>query len=191
MVYWLGVVITLFMAWVVFRIIIRQDYSKRGGLSFFSTILEFLIFGTHANLPYLYLEVPWPQLPPLPESSLQLVLGLVFVVSGLLATVLIMAYLGFSISVGDRPEQLRQSGPYQWSRNPQLLSYGYLLLGCVILYPSWQAAAWLILYGFIAQLMVLTEEEHLERVFGETYQNYCRHVPRYIRIFSGTGILRR
>jgi protein-S-isoprenylcysteine O-methyltransferase Ste14 len=58
------------------------------------------------------------------------------------------------------------------------------LLGCVILYPSWQAAAWTVLYGAIAHVMVLTEEEHLGRVFEEEYQLYCHQVPRYFR-FAG------
>ena len=28
--------------------------------------------------------------------------------------------------------------------------------------------------------MVLTEEEHLRRVFGEDYARYCDRVPRYL-----------
>lgn len=28
--------------------------------------------------------------------------------------------------------------------------------------------------------MIITEEEHLSRVFGEEYQRYCSQVPRYL-----------
>jgi protein-S-isoprenylcysteine O-methyltransferase Ste14 len=28
--------------------------------------------------------------------------------------------------------------------------------------------------------IVLAEEEHMEKVFGDEYLNYCRHVGRYI-----------
>ena len=99
---------------------------------------------------------------------------------GLLATLAIMSNLGFGSTLGNQPGQLRQSGSYSWSRNPQLLSYGAFLLGCVILYPSWQAVAWLALYGAIAHIMVITEEEHLANRFGEEYRKYCRKTPRYI-----------
>ena len=186
MIYWVGILIVFLIALLVFRFFVRRDYSRKGSLSFFSTLMEFLIFGIHANLPYLYLSTPWPSLPPFPENTLQFGLGLGFSALGLLATLVIMAHLGFSTTIGGQPEKLRQSGPYRWSRNPQLLTYGFLLLGCVILYPSWQAAAWFVLYGAIAQIMVITEEEHLEVLFGEEYRNFSSRVPRYIR-FSPDG----
>jgi len=183
MLYWTGILITFAAAWLIFRVFVRRDYLQKGSLSGFSTFLEFLIFGGHANLPYLYFDVPWPQLPPLPENSSQLILGLVIGSLGLLATLGFMSHLGFGTAVGKKPSGLRQTGPYRWSRNPQLLTYGLLLLGCLILYPSWQAAAWLILYGGISHLMVITEEEHLGNLFGEDYQNYSSQVPRYIKLF--------
>ena len=139
--YPLGLLITLVAAWLVFRVIVRRDYRINGSLSVLSTTLEFLLFGLHANLPYLYLSVPWPQLPALPGNPIQTVLGLAVLSIGLLATLAIMAHLGYRTTIGSRPDQLRQSGPYRWTRNPQLLTYGVTLLGFLILYPSWQAAA--------------------------------------------------
>jgi len=189
MIYWIGILIVFLIAILVFRVFVRRDYLQRGTLSGFSTFLEFVVFGAHANLPYFYLDVPWPLLPTPPESTLQLTLGVMFFGVGLLATLGIMANLGFSTTVGERPKSLRQTGPYRWSRNPQLLSYGLMLLGCVVLYPSWQSAAWVALYGAIAHIMVLTEEEHLRNLFGEDYQNYCRQVPRYLRLSSRGSIL--
>jgi protein-S-isoprenylcysteine O-methyltransferase Ste14 len=182
MTYWIGVLIVFLIALLFFRVPIRQDYLKRGSLSTFSTFLEFLIFALHANLPYLYLATPWPGIPPLPENTFLLVSGLGLGILGLSATLIIMAYLGFSTSVGNQPEGLRQTGPYRWSRNPQLLTYGMLLLGIALLYPSWEALGWILLYAAIAHLMVLTEEEHLGSMFKEKYQEYRQQVPRYIRI---------
>lgn len=165
---------------MIFRIVVRRDYLKRGSLSFFATTLEFVIFALHANLPYLYLGVPWPLFPPLPESSLQRILSLLIISAGLLATLGIMAKLGFNTTLGEQPGFIRQSGPYRWSRNPQLLSYGVMILGFVGLYPSINSAAWFMLYAAIAHLMVLTEEEHLRNQFGPQYDEYCKQVPRYI-----------
>jgi len=189
MIYWIGTLVIFLITLVVFRIFVRRDYLRRGSLSLFSTILEFLIFGAHANLPYLYLSTPWPGLPPLPDNILQLVSGLAVSALGLLATLAIMTHLGFSTTLGDQPDQLRQTGPYRWSRNPQLLTYGVLLLGCVILYPSWQAVIWFTLYGAISHVMVLTEEEHLGNIFRDGYQNYCRQVPRYFGVSWDRNIL--
>jgi len=189
MIYWIGVLIILLLAMVVFRLLVRRDYLQRGSLSPFSTFLEFLIFGLHANLPYLYFTVPWPMLPPAPEHILQYVLGLAAVIIGLLSTIAIMAYLGFSTSIGNQPRELRQSGPYRWSRNPQLVSYGVLLMGFAILYPSWQAVAWLALYGAIAHLMVTTEEEFLKTLFRKDYHQYCHQVPRYLGFAGRRSIL--
>jgi protein-S-isoprenylcysteine O-methyltransferase Ste14 len=71
------------------------------------------------------------------------------------------------------------------------LSYGLMLVGCVVLYPSWQAAAWIVLYAAIARLMVQTEEEHLLKLFGSQFEQYCRQVPRVISLLGKHGILFR
>jgi protein-S-isoprenylcysteine O-methyltransferase Ste14 len=187
MAYWISIPIVILIGLLIFRVFVRRDYLRKGSLSVFSTFLEFLIFGLHANLPYLYLETPWPQFPPLPASTFLRVTGFTLLIVGLLAVLGIMAYLGFKTTVGDQPQQLRQTGPYAWSRNPQLITYSVVMLGFAILYPSWQAAAWMALYAVIAHIMVLTEEEHLEKVFGAEYQKYCHQVPRYFGLAPTTG----
>ena len=180
MAYWISIPIVILIALLIFRFFVRRDYLQKGSLSAFSTFLEFLIFGLHANLPYLYLETPWPQFPPLPASIFLRVAGFTLISLGLLAILAIMAYLGFKTTVGDQPAQLRQTGPYAWTRNPQLLTYAVVMLGFVILYPSSQAVAWFTLYGVIAHMMIVTEEEHLCNIFKTEYQDYCRQIPRYI-----------
>ena len=92
-----------------------------------------------------------------------------------------MAQLGFGTSVGQEPSGVRQTEIYSWTRNPQLLAYGAVLFGIAIIFPSLQAAAWIILYAGIGYLMVITEEEHLLNLFGKEYQDYCRKVPRTFR----------
>ena len=54
MIYWIGMLVVFLVALLVFRVFVRRDYLQKGSLSSFSTFLEFLIFGMHANLPYLY-----------------------------------------------------------------------------------------------------------------------------------------
>ncbi len=180
MLYWIGILTLFLAAYLVFRVKVRQDYLNQGSLSIIATTLEFVIFGFHANLPYLYLSVPWPQLPALPNSLVLQILGLSIGIIGLLTTLIIMAHLGFGTTIGQKPDEVRQTGPYRWSRNPQLLSFGAMILGLGVLYPSIQTAAWVLLYAAIAHMMVLTEEEHLKNQFGDKYLEYCSHVPRYL-----------
>ena len=39
---------------------------------------------------------------------------------------------------------------------------------------------WVLMYAFIAHTMVIVEEQHLRRVFGREYQDYCARTPRYL-----------
>jgi protein-S-isoprenylcysteine O-methyltransferase Ste14 len=182
--FWIGAVLLVLLSFLIFRVIVKKDY-RTGKLSPLSVVLEFLIFGLHANLPYLYLAVKWPEIPPLPPNRLQVGISLGILILGFLLTLGIMAYLGFVTSLGQGSEALRQAGPYRWSRNPQLISYSLVLVGLAILYPSLESGAWILIYCLIAQMMVLTEEGHLRSIFGNDYQSYCNRVPRYISFSRG------
>jgi protein-S-isoprenylcysteine O-methyltransferase Ste14 len=99
---------------------------------------------------------------------------------GLVATLAAMGRLSWRDTIGRSVAALRQSGIYRFTRNPQLVAYFVFLSGYVLLWPSLLGLAWLGLYGFIAHVMVLTEEPHLRRVFGAEYETYRRRTPRYI-----------
>ena len=49
-------------------------------------------------------------------------------------------------------------------------------------WPSLYALGWLVMYSLISHWMVITEEEHLTRIFGEEYLMYFSEVPRYLGI---------
>ena len=57
-IYLLLCLLTILLAYFVFRIAVRRDYQKKGELSNFASFLEFLIFGVHANLSYTFLPAP-------------------------------------------------------------------------------------------------------------------------------------
>jgi protein-S-isoprenylcysteine O-methyltransferase Ste14 len=90
-----------------------------------------------------------------------------------------MPFLGQK-SFGAVVGQLNTSGLYAYSRNPQLVGYLLFVFGYALLWPSWQGLLWAALSLVIASLMVRGEEEHLRKVFGEKYREYCRRVPRFI-----------
>jgi protein-S-isoprenylcysteine O-methyltransferase Ste14 len=91
-----------------------------------------------------------------------------------------LAWVGLGRSLGQSGRGLEVRGPYRFSRNPQIVGECPLILGYVLLWPSWYAFGWAFLYAALAHMMVLSEEEHLMALFGATYRNYCRVTPRYI-----------
>ena len=95
-----------------------------------------------------------------------------------------MFWFGLRRAFGRQTAGLIQSGPYRWSRNPQILGGYLLVIGTVVQRPSFYALGWVLLYGIIAQMMIVTEEEYLQIQYGEAYDQYCAHVPRYLRILQ-------
>jgi len=82
----------------------------------------------------------------------------------------------FCLNVGE----LTEVGPYRWSRNPQYVGFFLFLLGFALNdWSLWCLAALVVVMVYI-HLLVLIEEEHLRRVFGEQYIEFCRRTPRYV-----------
>jgi len=79
---------------------------------------------------------------------------------------------------------LTESGIYRWSRNPQYVGYLLFLLGFALTDWSPWCLAVLLVVVISLHLLVLIEEEHLCRVFGERYIDFRRRVPRYAGLGS-------
>ncbi len=75
--------------------------------------------------------------------------------------------------------KLTTAGPYRWSRNPQYMGWFFFLLGFALNDWSLWCLAALLVSAVSLHLLILVEEEHLFRVFGEPYIEFCRKVPRY------------
>jgi protein-S-isoprenylcysteine O-methyltransferase Ste14 len=99
---------------------------------------------------------------------------------GLLGVVGSFAWLGILRSIGQEWNQLRTTGVYRLTRNPQLVAGTFIVIGYTILRPTWYAVGWIMLYVILTHLMVMAEEEHLSRVFGKDYDCYCAGTPRYV-----------
>jgi protein-S-isoprenylcysteine O-methyltransferase Ste14 len=103
-----------------------------------------------------------------------------FIVIGLVGLALTITRFGWPRALGHRVDTLKQTGLYARSRNPQVVVCGLAVVGYAMLWPSWHTIGWAVLYAVPAHLMVLTEEEHLGRVFGEEYAGYRDTVRRYL-----------
>jgi protein-S-isoprenylcysteine O-methyltransferase Ste14 len=156
---------------------VAADYRAAGKLSPLSSFLEVLIFALHGSGSYAFLD---SELSHVDQASPLFGLAVALIVIGLLATLAAMTKLGYRQSVGSRVSGLHSAGFYRFTRNPQLVAYGLLIIGYALLWPSWSGLLWVLIYAAIAHLMVRTEETHLERTYGEAYKEYCARTPRYL-----------
>lgn len=81
----------------------------------------------------------------------------------------------------DPPKTLVVRGPYHWVRNPMYVSVITVLLGEAMFFRSIALLGYLALFWGIVNLFVmLYEEAALRDQFGESYNDYCRRVWRWI-----------
>ena len=185
--YLVGSIVLILISFYVFRVIVRKDYLNKNRLSPASYILEILVFALHANFPYLYLSADWPDLPPLPDNNLLVFSAAVPIVVGSIILVTAFLKLGYKPSLGMDKNRLKTSGIYQYSRNPQLVGYGLILFGFLLLYLSWYSFGWFLIYLIISYFMTKSEEEFLILKYQDEYKEYCEAVPRAIRLFSSNA----
>ncbi|HSG14745.1 MAG TPA: methyltransferase [Anaerolineae bacterium] len=166
---------------IILRLIVRRDYLRRGELSLVAAMLQALLFFAYGGFPYFYLPGDWPATH---VNRFVHLFGLVAIIVGLGGLFYGMIVLGLLPSIGRGRNRLAQSGIYRKSRNPQALACGLYVLGFTVLWPSWYALGWAILYAILIHIMIITEEEHLLRAHGEGYVKYGRDVPRYFSLRS-------
>jgi protein-S-isoprenylcysteine O-methyltransferase Ste14 len=81
----------------------------------------------------------------------------------------------------DAPQQFVIVGPYRYVRNPMYVGGFAVMLGMSIYLGSFSILVLSLVFCFVMSLFVhLYEEPHLEKIFGTTYESYCRSVPRWI-----------
>jgi len=167
---------------VVFRVFVRRDYRQKGRLTLLASALELLIWGLYMSFPYIYNPPEWVRFwsSHVPVGPTLRVIGLACIAVGVALAFGTMAWFGMRRALGWQVNALIQTGPYRLTRNPQIVGVFLLVVGAVVLWPSWYAVGWIALCAVVAHTKVLTEEEHLRTAFGEEYQQYCRRVPRYL-----------
>lgn len=81
----------------------------------------------------------------------------------------------------DPPTRFVVRGPYRHVRNPMILGVLGMLLGESLLFGSWLLLGWMLLF-FIGNSLYfpLVEEPKLRQRFGADYEEYCRHVHRWL-----------
>src|SRR4030095_15479841 len=89
----------------------------------------------------------------------------------------------------DPPRALVVRGPYRYVRNPMISGVIFVLFGETLLLLSPAHGAWAAAFLLLNLVYIpLVEEPQLERRFGDSYREYCRHVRRFLpRLRPWTG----
>jgi protein-S-isoprenylcysteine O-methyltransferase Ste14 len=180
--YVLSISLFIILSCVVFRVVIRRSYRLHRRLTPISVVLQGLIFFSWGALTWAELPAGWPSNPIVPALRIA---GWTLLVVGLTSMIALIAWFDLRRAAGWRVCGLVRRGPYTFTRNPQILACILGAVGYVLLWLSLHSIGWLVALIVATHMMVLTEEEHLRRVFGSEYQEYCEQIPRYI------GVLRR
>lgn len=158
----------------------RWEYRKLGKL----TLMGMLLLCTMLIVPNFILHYSTTyELPDTPLDYFGVVVGIVGIMLCLLS---ITTFHSLQKMLCLDAGTLAISGPYRWSRNPQYVGYFLFLLGFSLNDWSLWCFAALLVVAISLHLLVLVEEEHLSRVFGERYVEFRRAIPRY----AGWGRLR-
>ena len=88
---------------------------------------------------------------------------------------------GVRTLIGEEPPVLVRDWLYRVSRNPMYVGVLLVVIGQAIVFASICVAFYgLALWLFFHLTVVFQEEPHLRREYGASYDEYCRHVPRWL-----------
>lgn len=90
--------------------------------------------------------------------------------------------------IGSRKnDELVQTGPYQYTRNPLYVASAIGMMGVGLLMGSYLLGIFLFVFTWIAFSWVIKNESRdLTHFFGETYKQYCASVPAFFPRFSSS-----
>lgn len=164
-------------AWVLRRV--EQDYERKERLSGVASASVWVLYLMHAGLTIAASLRPSRPLPV--DRKTVGALGASAAVSGLaLCAAGIREFRSFRQMSALEPGRLVETGPYRYSRNPQVVGWGLALLGAALAGRSAKALMLVGFYIVVHQLHAPTEERHLERTFGDEYRRYRAKAPRFL-----------
>ena len=198
----IAVLISLIVISVVVFHKVRRDYAEQGKLTKLSSFLQVIVFVLHAQLftcsywdlsliradEYLSVSYWLINAPEFSSSFTSLIFGSCLLVTGVL--ILGLGFKGFESFArvdGQRVDKLISEGIYRFTRNPQIIGYGLIVLSVPFIWNSLLALIAALVYWVGTRKMVMIEEEHLHRIFDQEYAEYCERTPRYFGTFRRWG----
>ncbi len=95
--------------------------------------------------------------------------------------------------IGEEPAGLVSGGLYRFSRNPMYVGVLLVVFGQAVLFASRPLASYGCMVFLVFELVVVfIEEPHLRATRGNSYELYCRTVPRWLGLPNRrkTGVIR-
>ena len=161
----------------------RYEYRKRGKLSALGLGLLCVMFFVPNLIVEYATRYAWPSGWLDYVGIMICALGLILLTAGITMFASVLKVLCMDAG------ELTLSGIYRRSRNPQYVGYLLALFGFTLTDWSWWCLAPLVVVALSVHLLVLIEEEHLLRTFGEPYAEYKRRVPRYLIVTSSSALV--
>jgi protein-S-isoprenylcysteine O-methyltransferase Ste14 len=147
-------------------------------LSWRALLMNILFLGSAAGLLILGL-MDWRTPAADPVSTLRVILGIAGWSVGFALSSFAIFSLGARFTAGETSSLCRR-GPYCFTRNPQYLGFGLMLIGWHLLIVSVGVLALAGLAGLILWLLPYAEEPFLRSQFGMEYDTYRSEVPRWL-----------
>ncbi len=157
-----------------------HGYRVNGTRSWPGAIAVWAFYFLHGGLTVAsawqgFWPLDWPAAVSTPIGIVSIAVGVLLFVSG------VVAFRSFERVSGTRADSLVTSGIYRYSRNPQNVGWGLVLLGTALVGRSAMAFAFAIPFWLILHLyLIFVEEPYLKNVYGDAYRDYMRATPRYL-----------
>jgi protein-S-isoprenylcysteine O-methyltransferase Ste14 len=95
-----------------------------------------------------------------------------------------------SRAIGREPDKLVRGVSYRWTRNPMYLGVVFSVFGQALLfdklsYHFYAAGLWVVFH----LVVIILEEPHLRKKYGDPYVRYCKVTPRWIGVPGSRGEL--
>ena len=163
----------------------RGQWKKYSGIYLAYIIALFTeMFGFPLTLYFLSTFLP---ATPLPEQAVATVLDFEFLGAEyrLLATSLVAGIVsiigGMIVILGwkkiYKSDELVTNGIYTYSRHPQYLGMGMIIVAWLFAWPTILTAVMGAIMLIVYYRLAKTEEKELEKEFGKKYLRYKKHVP--------------
>lgn len=158
---------------------VRQEYEVSGALSVQTAVAVWVLYLLHAGLTGF---AAWRSVWMLPMGkSASVATGGALVAFGLgLALAGVIAFRSLRRMSGRETNKLVCSGVYRWSRNPQNVGWGLVLLGIALLGRSAVALFLVVLFWLIFRFYLVVEERYLEQIFGAEWRLYRSRTSRFL-----------
>ncbi len=91
-----------------------------------------------------------------------------------------MSARGHKVSCSPQGGGLAEDGLYAYTRNPMYL--GTFLIGTgftLIAWPWWAVFIFAGLFYLRFNPLICFEQKHLQKIFGQSYEDYCKRVPAF------------